>query len=122
MALNNQFQIPSVRKPLPDDVATAAILEKVAQDSHQTNGVGAIGTLLSNEGLPIARDFIRHVLSLHAPEGLAARFPGSPVSINHQDGVVLFDMMTHSVHGGLGLEPLTASKPLVVEDSEADDA
>ncbi|KAG6806396.1 hypothetical protein H0H92_011479 [Tricholoma furcatifolium] len=25
----------------------------------------------------IIRDFIRHVLSLHAPEGLAARFPGT---------------------------------------------
>ncbi|KAF8075916.1 hypothetical protein FPV67DRAFT_1558519 [Lyophyllum atratum] len=70
----------------------------VAEDPQQRNGVGTIRTLLSNERMPIPRDFIRHVLSEHAPEGLAAQFPGvkrikrsalhviGPFHQDHQDG------------------------------------
>lgn len=96
--LNNKFNVPSVRKPVAADVATQAILAKVTEDPQQRNGVGTIGTLLSNEGMPIPRDFIRHVLSEYAPEGLAARYPGAkrikrsalhaigPFHQDHQDG------------------------------------
>lgn len=95
MVLNNYFGVPSVRKPPSDEIATQAILDVVAKDPAQRNGVGAIRTFLSNNGMLIARcvwyfsiinrnsevlnarDFIRHVLSIHAPEGLAARFPGA---------------------------------------------
>ncbi|KAG6905917.1 hypothetical protein DXG01_016947 [Tephrocybe rancida] len=96
--LNNQFKVPSVRKPPEDNVAVWAILQKVAEDTQQRNGVGTIAILLSNEGMAIPRDFIRHVLSVHAPKGLAARFPGSkgivrsqlraigPWHQDHQDG------------------------------------
>jgi hypothetical protein len=41
------------KKPPPTDVATQAILDKVAADPDQQNGVGAIGTLLSNEGMSL---------------------------------------------------------------------
>ncbi|EDR02195.1 uncharacterized protein LACBIDRAFT_309912 [Laccaria bicolor S238N-H82] len=75
--LNNKFSVPSVRKPLPRDMATQAVLEKVAEDLTQGNGVGTIATLLCNEGISLPRDFIRNVLANHAPEGLARRFPGA---------------------------------------------
>ena len=53
--LNRKFNVPSVRWPPPDDIATQAILEKVANDPSQRGGVGTIGTLLSNEGVAIPR-------------------------------------------------------------------
>lgn len=55
MELNNQFEVPSVRKPPSKEVATRAILEKVAADPAQRNGVGAIGTFFSNDGMAIPR-------------------------------------------------------------------
>ena len=79
-------------------MATQAVLEKVAEDLTQGNGVGTIATLLCNEGISLPRcdyiflmyfplvhslvigsirDFIWNVLANHAPEGLARRFPGA---------------------------------------------
>ncbi|KAG6836326.1 hypothetical protein H0H93_009076 [Arthromyces matolae] len=74
--LNNKFDIPSVRKPIPDDVATAAVLRKVAEDRGQVNGVGTIATLLSNEGVVIARKVPLFLVSIDLLNCLAARFPG----------------------------------------------
>ncbi|KAG6907095.1 hypothetical protein DXG01_010544 [Tephrocybe rancida] len=76
MQLNNTYNVPSVQKLPPGDVAVQAVLDQVAKDPAQRNGVGAIGTFLSTDGMPLPRDFIRDVLSEHAPEGLALRFPG----------------------------------------------
>lgn len=53
--LNNKFSVPSPRKPPPEDIATQAVLEKVADDPLQGRGVGTIGVLLSNEGMPLPR-------------------------------------------------------------------
>jgi len=50
-----QFNIPSPRKPLPEDIATQAVLEKVAEDVNQENGVNAITLCLSIEGMPLPR-------------------------------------------------------------------
>ncbi|KAJ3986983.1 hypothetical protein F5890DRAFT_1571998 [Lentinula detonsa] len=75
--LNNKFGVPSPRRPPTSDVATQAVLEKVANDTAQRNGVGTILTLLGNEGMSLPRDFVRQVLAQHAPEGLALRFPGA---------------------------------------------
>lgn len=55
MELNVKFGVPSVRKPPPEHVAVQAILEKVAADPAQRNGVGAIGTFLANDGIPLPR-------------------------------------------------------------------
>jgi hypothetical protein len=55
MELNNKFGVPSVRKLVDSDTATAAVLSKVAADPAQRNGVGAIGTFLSNDGMLIPR-------------------------------------------------------------------
>ena len=49
--LNKKFDVPSVQKPPPPEIATQAVLEKVAEDPAQVNGVGTISTLLSNEGV-----------------------------------------------------------------------
>lgn len=49
----------------------------VANDPLQGRGAGTIGTLLSDQGMPLPRDFIRDVLSNYAPEGLHQRFPGA---------------------------------------------
>jgi hypothetical protein len=53
--LNKKFQVPGIRKPPPADVATQAVLEKVANDPSQGHGVGTIGILLSNEGILLPR-------------------------------------------------------------------
>ncbi|KAF5325449.1 hypothetical protein D9619_009977 [Psilocybe cf. subviscida] len=76
--LNLKFNIPSVRKPPPPEIATQAVLEVVANDIEQRNGVGTIGVRIANEGVMILpRDFVRQVLATHAPEGLTRRFPGA---------------------------------------------
>jgi len=130
--LNNKFGIPSVWKPLPPDIATQAVLEKIADDPLQGCGVGTIGVLLSNEGTPLPRsvhpwlvlailnyathirDFIRNVLATHTPEGLAHRFPGanqihlstlSSIRPNHQhhaDGHEKLNAQALNM-GGVGL-------------------
>ncbi|KAF9523530.1 hypothetical protein CPB83DRAFT_775298 [Crepidotus variabilis] len=78
--LNKKFNVPNVRnhKP-PPDVATQAILEKVAQDTSQSNGVGTLKTLLANNRISLPRqvDLICSVLRDFAPEGLSRRFPGA---------------------------------------------
>ncbi|KAJ2935897.1 hypothetical protein H1R20_g1196, partial [Candolleomyces eurysporus] len=76
-ALQRKFKIPSVRKPPPEEIATAYVLKKVAEDVNQRNGTGTIGTLLASEGVLIPRDLIRKILACHAPEGLERCFPGA---------------------------------------------
>ncbi len=49
--LQHKFNIPSVWKPPPEEIATAYVLEKVAADVNQRNGTGTIGTLLASEGV-----------------------------------------------------------------------
>jgi len=102
-----------------------AVLEKVANNLSQRRGVGTIGTLLSNEGVPIPRsvaclliflcylyfktdiafsDFIRNVLADYAPEGLARRFPG----INHIPRSKLSALGPNHQHHADGHEKLNA--------------
>ncbi|KAF5332113.1 hypothetical protein D9611_008101 [Ephemerocybe angulata] len=76
-SLNKQFDVPSVRKPPPEDIATQLVLDKVAEDIAQSNGTGTILSMLANEGFLLPRDFVRNVLAQYAPEGLARRFPGA---------------------------------------------
>jgi hypothetical protein len=49
--LNLKFGMPTVQKPPPADIATQAVLEKIAEDTAQMRGGGTISTLLSNEGV-----------------------------------------------------------------------
>jgi len=84
------------RKPPPADIATQAVLDKVANDPSQGCGVelGQLEPFLVMKECcfrgtyPIKillqlctkftfSDFIRNVLATHAPEGLARRFPGA---------------------------------------------
>ncbi|KAH7885579.1 hypothetical protein F5I97DRAFT_1887020 [Phlebopus sp. FC_14] len=67
-ALNKQFGVPSTHKLPPEDIATQAILEKVADNVNQVNGVNAITSRLSTEGIPLPQDFVRSVLARHAPD------------------------------------------------------
>ena len=53
--LNNKFNVSSPRKPPPEDIAMQAVLEKVAEDPLQGRGVGTIGVLLGNKGMPLPR-------------------------------------------------------------------
>lgn len=55
MTLNNKFDVPSPKKMPPVDLATQAVLEKVANDKAQRNGVGTILTLLDNDGISLPR-------------------------------------------------------------------
>ncbi|KAJ3746753.1 hypothetical protein DFH05DRAFT_1534510 [Lentinula detonsa] len=115
-ALNSKFSVPSPRKPLPTDVATQAVLEKLANDTAQRNGVGTILTLLGNDGIALPRDFVRRVLAQHAPDGLAQRFPGARGQIRrsalvalgpnyqwHADGHDKIAPQAFSEMGGVGI-------------------
>ncbi|KAJ3727494.1 hypothetical protein C8R42DRAFT_694050 [Lentinula raphanica] len=95
MNLNNTFKVPSPRKLPREDVATQAVLEKVAQDSAQRNGTGTIMTLLDNEGM----DFVCQVLAQHVPEGLVLCFPGK------RPGIKCSSLMPQGLAslGGVGL-------------------
>ncbi|KAI6006249.1 hypothetical protein F5J12DRAFT_833230, partial [Pisolithus orientalis] len=90
--LNKQFDVPSPQKPPLTDIATQAVLEKVANDVNQANGVRMITSLLSSEGMPppwydpyvsykhslciyLSSDFVHTVLACHAPDGSNAWFP-----------------------------------------------
>lgn len=53
--LNKKYEVPSVRKPPPADIATQAVLAKIADDPSQGRGVGTIGVLLNNDGIPLPR-------------------------------------------------------------------
>lgn len=82
--LNNKFGVPSVRKLPPIDIATQAVLEKVADDPSQGRGVGTIGVLLSNDGIPLprlVRGFIphSHVTKSHniSTQGFHSKCPGN---------------------------------------------
>ncbi|KAJ3980302.1 hypothetical protein F5890DRAFT_1419886 [Lentinula detonsa] len=99
MTLNNKFGVPSSKKPPPADVATQAILEKVANDPAQRNGVGTILTLLDNDGLSLPRDFVRHVLATHAPEGLVSRFPGARGKVKRSALVAIGPNYQHHADG-----------------------
>ncbi|KAI6002579.1 hypothetical protein F5J12DRAFT_839977 [Pisolithus orientalis] len=130
--LNKQCDGPSPRKPPPTDIATQAVLEKVANDVNQANGVRTITSLSSSEGMPLPRcdpymsykhslciylssDFVRTVLACHAPDGLNARFPRgkqvgrstlSAIGPNHQhhaDGFAKLNAQALQM-GGVGLD------------------
>ncbi|KAI6032627.1 hypothetical protein F5J12DRAFT_795520 [Pisolithus orientalis] len=130
--LNKQFDVPSPRKPPPTDIATKAVLEKVANDVNQANGVRTITSLLSSEGMPLPRcdpyvsykhslciylssDFVCTVLACHAPDGLNAWFPRgkqvrrstlSAIGPNHQhhvDGFVKLNAQALRM-GSVGLD------------------
>ncbi|KAH7889503.1 hypothetical protein F5I97DRAFT_1844707 [Phlebopus sp. FC_14] len=114
-ALNKQFGVPSTCKLPPEDIATQAILEKVADDVNQVNGVNAITSRLSTEGIPLPRDFVRSVLARHAPDGLNARFLGAkqvrrsalvaigPNQQHHADGFAKLNAQALQM-GGIGLD------------------
>ncbi|KAF8833895.1 hypothetical protein BDN67DRAFT_873021, partial [Paxillus ammoniavirescens] len=128
--LNKQFDIPSVRKPPSPKLATQAVLKKVAQDVNQANGVYAITSLLSNNGILFVpqmtmygahylpqyhRDFVRSVLTQYVPDGLSARFPGAkkiqrsalvaigPNQQHHADGHAKLNAQVLQM-GGIGLD------------------
>lgn len=119
MELNNKFNVPSPRKLPREDIATQAVLEKVANDAAQRHSVGTIMTLLDNEGVSLPRsvllfeqtgtrgykcsllrrDFIRSVLAKHAPEGLALRFPGARGGVKRSSLVALGPNYQHHADG-----------------------
>ncbi|KIJ90940.1 hypothetical protein K443DRAFT_14814 [Laccaria amethystina LaAM-08-1] len=112
--LNKKFNVLSVRKPPPADIAMQAVLAKVAEDPSQGRRVGTIGVLLSNDGTPLPQDFIRNILATYGPEGLSHRFPGanrirrstlSSIGPNHQhhaDGHEKLNAQALNM-GGVGL-------------------
>lgn len=75
--LKNTFAIPSVRKPPPVPVATALVLEEMAQDTNRRNGPTTIKKLLAVNGHQIPRSTVRQVMADNNPTGAAHRYPGS---------------------------------------------
>lgn len=53
--LNKYFNIPSARKPIPPEVATQKILNKMSEDPNRRQGTGTISTLLAIDGYNLPR-------------------------------------------------------------------
>ncbi|KAF7368007.1 hypothetical protein MSAN_00866500 [Mycena sanguinolenta] len=74
--LNSHFNVPSVRKPIPREVADQQILNEMADDIHGYRGPGTVKRNLALSGYQIPRRIIRETMLLNHPEGVDARYPG----------------------------------------------
>ncbi|KAJ7713687.1 hypothetical protein B0H14DRAFT_2413736 [Mycena olivaceomarginata] len=75
--LNNEFEVPSVRKPPPLPVCTALVAQKMSEDNSRRHGPTTIQHQIAREtGIPIPRDTVRSIAHTIDPEGAELRFPG----------------------------------------------
>ncbi|KAJ7133795.1 hypothetical protein C8R46DRAFT_1235384 [Mycena filopes] len=75
--LNQEFNIPTVRKPPPISLVTTLVCDKIDDDVMQANGPEAIKTFLALDGFQVPRDTIRQVIKDNAPGSSKARYPGN---------------------------------------------
>ncbi|PSS38058.1 hypothetical protein PHLCEN_2v89 [Hermanssonia centrifuga] len=76
--LNKHFNIPSVRRPVPTEIADQLVLNKMSDlhDRHQRWGIRRTMDALAKDGTPVPRRIIREVKELNEPEAVDARYPG----------------------------------------------
>ncbi|KAJ7149797.1 hypothetical protein C8R43DRAFT_1096870 [Mycena crocata] len=74
--LNKHFDVPSVRRPIPREVADQLILNEMADDANQYRGTATVQHRLAMDGFHIPRRIIRATMLLNDPDGVDARYPG----------------------------------------------
>ncbi|KAJ6461638.1 hypothetical protein DFH09DRAFT_1254948 [Mycena vulgaris] len=74
--LNKYFNVPSVRKPLPREIADQQILNEMADDANQYRGAATVQHHLAMAGYNIPRRIVRETMLLNDPDGVDARYPG----------------------------------------------
>ncbi|KAJ7882120.1 hypothetical protein B0H13DRAFT_2235504 [Mycena leptocephala] len=75
--LNQQFEVPTVKKPPPDHIAATLIAEVMANNVSSRNGPRTIQSQISlQDGTKIPRDSVRHHMAIIDLDGAEARFPG----------------------------------------------
>ncbi|KAJ6524658.1 hypothetical protein DFH09DRAFT_1250808 [Mycena vulgaris] len=74
--LNKYFNLPSVRKPLPREIADQQILNEMADDANKYRGAATVQHHLAMAGYNIPRRIVRETMLLNDPDGVDARYPG----------------------------------------------
>ncbi|KAJ7894284.1 hypothetical protein B0H14DRAFT_3081334 [Mycena olivaceomarginata] len=74
--LNTYFNVGSVRKPIPHEVADQKILNKMDNDAHKYREPNTVKRNLALAGVHISRRIIRETMHLNDPDGVDARYPG----------------------------------------------
>ncbi|KAF7367046.1 hypothetical protein MSAN_00963800 [Mycena sanguinolenta] len=73
--LNSHFNVPSVHKPIPPEVADQQILNEMADNIHGYRGPGTVKRNLALSGYQIPRRIIRETMLLNHPKDVDARYP-----------------------------------------------
>ncbi|KAI0629562.1 hypothetical protein C8Q77DRAFT_1065176 [Trametes polyzona] len=82
--LNKQYNIPSARNPPPMPVATAIVMDKVAEDVQRRNGPNEITKMIAAEGLyVIPRDMTRQIMHDNDEAGFELRYRAHRPRIPH---------------------------------------
>ncbi|KAJ6500212.1 hypothetical protein C8R47DRAFT_1317489 [Mycena vitilis] len=79
--LQQQFEIPRIRRAPPLPVITTLVCAKLENDVTQGMGPEAVKTYLALDGYQIPRDKIRDVMRDNAPGAAKMRCPGNKVKI-----------------------------------------
>ncbi|KAJ7145060.1 hypothetical protein C8R43DRAFT_953510 [Mycena crocata] len=75
--LNREFNIPTVKKPPPQHIASTLVAEAMASNVSSRNGPQTVQTQISlQDGIKIPRDTVRRLMADIDPDGAEARFPG----------------------------------------------
>ncbi|KAJ7433582.1 hypothetical protein B0H11DRAFT_1939354 [Mycena galericulata] len=74
--LNTHFNVPSVRKAIPREVADQQILNEMADDANKYRGTATVQHNLALAGFNIPRRIVRETMLLNDPDGVDARYPG----------------------------------------------
>ncbi|TDL15499.1 hypothetical protein BD410DRAFT_845149 [Rickenella mellea] len=75
--LNRHFEVPTSRKPPPEDQAAQLVLEKMGDDGGGRRGPATIKTVLALEGHHIPRRLVRQVMRDNDDDGMNKHFPGA---------------------------------------------
>ncbi|KAJ7239109.1 hypothetical protein C8J57DRAFT_1246149 [Mycena rebaudengoi] len=73
--LNRHYDVPSVRKAIPREVADQQILNEMADDANNYRGPATVQHNLALAGFKISRRIVRETMLLNDPDGVDARYP-----------------------------------------------
>ncbi|KAJ7260158.1 hypothetical protein C8J57DRAFT_1637757 [Mycena rebaudengoi] len=75
--LNREFDVPTVKKPPPDHIASTLVAEATMNNVSSRNGPQTVQNQISlQDGIKIPRDTVRRIMADIDPDGAEVRFPG----------------------------------------------
>ncbi|KAJ6545976.1 hypothetical protein B0H10DRAFT_1969813 [Mycena sp. CBHHK59/15] len=74
--LNKHFNVPSVRKPIPRELADQQILNEMADDANKYRGAETVQHNLAMAGYNVPRRIVRETMLFNDPDAVDARYPG----------------------------------------------